>query len=107
MKLLEIGYQRASASMGHKFFDQKTRSGISVNEQPVEELHKPVIKEFTRRKVHARFKSNIWGADLTEMRSLSFKNENVEYFLCVTDVSTKDDKRIKKVKQFPMLLQKQ
>ena len=38
MKLLEIGYQRASASMGYKFFDKKTRSGVSLNEQPVEEI---------------------------------------------------------------------
>ena len=72
----------------------------------LKKLHKPVIKEFRRRKVHARFKDNICGADLTEMGSLSSKNENVECFLCVIDVSTKDDKRIKKVKRFSMLLSK-
>ena len=38
------GYQRALASMVYKFFDKKTGSGISVNEQLAEELHKPVIK---------------------------------------------------------------
>ena len=38
------GYQRALASMVFKFFDKKTRSGISVNEELAEELHKPVIK---------------------------------------------------------------
>ena len=31
------GYQRALASMVYKFFDKKTGSGISVNEQPAEE----------------------------------------------------------------------
>ena len=41
--------------------------GISVNEQLAEELHKPVIKKFKRRKVYARFKDNIWVADLAEM----------------------------------------
>ena len=42
-----------------KFFDRKTGSGISVNEQLAEELHKPVIKKIKRRKVYARFKDNI------------------------------------------------
>ena len=38
------GYQRALASIIYKSFDKKTGSGISVNEQLAEELHKPVIK---------------------------------------------------------------
>ena len=41
--------------------------GISVNEQLAEELYKPVIKKFKRRKAYARFKDNIWAADLAEM----------------------------------------
>ena len=31
-------------------FDKKTRSQENVNEQLAEELHKPVIKKFKRRK---------------------------------------------------------
>ena len=34
-------YQRALASMVYRFFDKKTRLGMSVNEQLDEELHKP------------------------------------------------------------------
>ena len=41
--------------MVYKVFDKKTRSGISVNEQLAEELRKPVITTFKRRKVYARF----------------------------------------------------
>ena len=52
---------------------------MSVNEQLAEELHKPVIKKFKRRKVYARFKDNTWAADLAEMGSLSSKNKNVYY----------------------------
>ena len=52
---------------------------MSVSEQLAEELHKPVIKKFKRRKVYARFKDNIWAADLAEMGSLSSKNKNVKY----------------------------
>ena len=53
------GYQRALASMAYKFFDKKAVLGISVNEQLAEELHKPVIKKFKRRKAYARFKDTI------------------------------------------------
>ena len=46
------GYQRALASMVYRFFDKKTGSGISINDQLAEEFHKPVIKKFKRRKVY-------------------------------------------------------
>ena len=75
--------------MVYKLFDKKTGSRVSVNEQLVEKLHKAVIKKFKRRKVYARFKDIIWAAYLAEMGSLSFKNKNVKYLLCVIDVSTK------------------
>ena len=65
--------------MVYKFFDKKTGTRISVNEQLAEELHKPVIKKIKRRKVYARFKDNIWAADLAEMGSLSSRNKNVKY----------------------------
>ena len=44
------GYQRALASMVYKFYDKKTGSRVSVNEQIAEELHKPAIKKFKRGK---------------------------------------------------------
>ena len=54
---------------------------MSVNEQLAEELHKPVIKKFKRRKVYSRFKENIWVADLAKMGSLSSKNKKVKTFI--------------------------
>ena len=77
------GYGRALASMVSKFFDKKTDSAISPNEQLAEELHKPVIKKLKRRKVYVRFKDNIWAAYLAEMESFSSKNKNAKYLLCV------------------------
>ena len=62
---------------------------MNVNEQLAEELHKPVIKKFKRRKVYGRFKDNIWAAALGEMESLSPKNENVKHLLYVIDIFTK------------------
>ena len=62
---------------------------MKVNEKLAEELHKPVIKNFKRRKVYTRFKDYNWVADLAEMGSLSSKNKNVKYLICVIDVFTK------------------
>ena len=73
----------------HFFKDKKRGSVVSVDEQLAEELRKPVTKRFKRRKVYARFKDNIWVADLAEMELLSSKNENVIYLLCVIGVFTK------------------
>ena len=52
-------------------------------------------------------KDNILAADLDEMESLSSKNKNVKYLLCVIDVFTKyawvKPLKDKKVIQFLML----
>ena len=40
---------------------------VSQNQQLAEELHKPIIRKFKKRKVHSAFKDNIWGADLVDM----------------------------------------
>ena len=58
------GYQRALASMVWKPFDKKSKgilsegSGIE-NQQLANELHKPIIRKFKRRKVFSFFKDNI------------------------------------------------
>ena len=36
--------------------------------QPAEELHKPIIRTFEKRKVCSSFKNNIWGIDLGDMQ---------------------------------------
>ena len=63
------GYQRGLASMVYKFFDSKVSgSGAKLeNKQLANELHKPMIRKFEKRKVYSTFKDNIWGADLADM----------------------------------------
>ena len=49
------GYQRGLASMVYKSFDKKSSgSGIAnkPNYQLAEELHKPIIRKFKKRKVY-------------------------------------------------------
>ena len=47
------GYQRGLASMVDKFFDKKSSRSVIVNEpnyQLANELHKPIIRKFKKRK---------------------------------------------------------
>ena len=47
--------------MVYKFFDKKSKgSDIKENEQLANVLHKPIIKNFKRRKVYSSYKDNIW-----------------------------------------------
>ena len=83
------GYQRGLASMVYKFFD-KTSSGSGItnklNYQLTDELHKPIIRKFKKRKVYSSFRDNIWGVDLADMQSLSKYNKRIKYSLCVIDL---------------------
>ena len=81
------GYQRELASMVCNFFDKKSSgsgrplSPASViannkeNMQLADELHKPIIRKFKKRKVYSSFRDNIWGADLADMQLISKSNK--------------------------------
>ena len=108
--------------MVYKFFDKKSAgSGVKhvnttkitpQNQQLAEELHKPIIRKFEKRKVHAAFKDNIWGADLADMQLLSRYNEGIRFLLCVIHIFSKyawvvplkDKKGISIVKAFQSIL---
>ena len=95
------GYQRGLASMVYKFFDKKsTGSGFKKLKNTTkpnssilaDELHKPVIRKFRKRKVYSQFKDNIWGEDcnlIAAMQSLSRKNKGIKYLLCAIDLYSK------------------
>ena len=99
------GYQRGLASMVYNFFDPKVASPdkksegsgpkhvntklISQNEQLADELHKPIIRKFKKRKVYSAFKDNIWGAELADMQLLSKYNKGIRFLLCVIDIFSK------------------
>ena len=84
------GYQIGLASMVYKFFDKKSMgSGISSSSILADELHKPVIKKFNKRKVYSQFKDNIWGVDLADMQSLRRKNKGIKYLFSAIDLYSK------------------
>ena len=62
---------------------------MKASEQIIEELHKPIIKNFKKRKVYLGFKGNIWGADLADMQIISKFNKGIKFFLCVIEIFSK------------------
>ena len=79
--------------MVYKFFDKKT-AGSAIksmlqNEQLAEELHKPIVRKFKKRKVYSAFKDNIWSANLGDMQLIIKFNEGFRFLLCVIDIFSK------------------
>ena len=89
--------------MVYKFFDKKSASladkstkgsGVNIkstlqNQQLAKGLYKHIIRKFKKRKVHAVFEDNIWGADLADMQLLSRYNKGIRFLLCVIDIFSK------------------
>ena len=78
--------------MVYKFFDKKSKGSGIINEsnyQLANELHKPIIRKFKKRKVYSFFKDNIWGVDLADMQLLSRYNKGFKYLLCTIDLFSK------------------
>ena len=110
------GYERGLASMVYKFFDSKVSGSgaklIPENKQLANELHKPIIRKFEKRKVYSIFKDNIWDVDLADMQLLNKYNKGIRFLLCVIDIFSKyawvvplkDKKGIRIVKAFQSIL---
>ena len=84
--------------MVYNFFDKKSMgSGVKKLKDTAkpsssilaDELRKPAIKKFDKRKVYSQFKDDIWGVDLADMQSLSKKNKSIKYILCAIDLYSK------------------
>ena len=50
------------------------------NQELSEELDKPSIRKFEKRKLYSSFKDNIWGADLADMQLIDIFNE-ISFFI--------------------------
>ena len=57
-------------------------------QQLPDEIHKPIIKTFKRRKVYSSFKDNIWGVDLADIQLRRF-NRGIRFLLYVIDLFSK------------------
>ena len=102
--------------MVYKFFNKKSQgSGIANNKENIQladELHKPIIRKFKKRKVYSSFRDNIWGVNLADTQLLSKFNKGFRFSLCVFNIFSKfawviplkDKKSISIVNGFQKLL---
>ena len=79
--------------MVYNFFDKKSQGSGSANNNEnihlADELHKPIIRKFKKRKVYSSFTDNIWGVDLADIQLLSKFNKRFRFLLCVIDIFSK------------------
>ena len=79
--------------MVYNFFDKKSSGDMIANNkeniQLANELHKPIIRKFRKRKVYFSFRYNIWGVDLPDMQLLSKFNKGFRFLLYVVDIFSK------------------
>ena len=110
--------------MVYNFFDKKSQGSVrplssasqlasnKENMQLADDLHKPIIRKFKKRKVYSSFRDNIWGFDLAGMQLLSKFNKGFRFLLSVIDIFSKyawvvplkDKKGISIVNAFQIIL---
>ena len=77
------------------FLKKKKTPGSGIKNENIsnkvlaEELHKPSIRRFSKRKVHSPFIDNILSADLADMQLISKFNKGFRFLLCVIDIHSK------------------
>lgn len=62
---------------------------MNLKEALVEELHKPIRKNFPRRHVNMRGLDETWQADLVDMSTYSNENKEYKFLLTVIDIFSK------------------
>ena len=80
--------------MVYKFFDKKSKGSgikneIKENRQLANELQKPIIRKFKKRKVSSFFKDNTWSVDLADIQLIRKCNKGIRYLLCAIDLFIK------------------
>jgi len=73
--------------MGQKM--NGSSKNVSWSSPLATELHKPVIKNFPKRKVFVNRIDKIWAADLVDTQAFSRFNREIRYLVTVIDVFSK------------------
>ena len=76
------------------FLDKKTSGGtvkneIMSNKELAEELHKPIIRKFEKRKIHSSFIDKIWAVDLVDIQLISKFDNGFRFLPCVIYIYSK------------------
>ena len=64
----------------------KAKQILNFTDKLAEELYKPVIRKFQRRKVNVNGMHEIWAADFIDKQAFSKDNNGIKYFLTVIDI---------------------
>ena len=78
----------ADKSASGKGIKNEIMSNKESNKQ-TEELHKPFIRKFKKRKLYSSFIDNIWGADFANIQLINKFNKGTHFLLCVIDIFSK------------------
>ena len=69
------------------------KNELISNKELAEELHKPIIRKFEKRKVYSLFLDNISGEDLAGIQLISKFNKDLDfyyvYIMCRIDIYSK------------------
>ena len=60
------------------------------NYQLENELYKPIIRKFEKRKVYSCFRDNIWGINWADIQALSKSNMGNKYLFSAIDLFSKN-----------------
>ena len=88
-KRFGMGLKKERSENERSEAERSKSNRVSWSSPLATELHKPVIKNFPKRKVYVNGIDKIWAADLVEMQAFSRFNRGVKYLLTVIDVFSK------------------
>ena len=72
-----------------KISDSSMKNKNISKKNSAEELYKPIIRKFNKRKVHSPLIDNIWGANLADIQLISKLSKGIRFLLRVTDIFSK------------------
>ena len=78
---------KANLGLGLASSDSKTPP--KWTDKLADELHRPVVRHFPKRKVYVKAIDQIWAADLIDMQAFAEYNDGVKYLLSVIDIFSK------------------
>ena len=80
---------KQKVGLGAKKKSEKKNASKSWQEELADQLHKPIKRNFPKRRVIAHHVDDIWCSDLVEMQKLSKRNKCYKYLLMVLDIFSK------------------
>ena len=79
----------ATRATQNKFGGSGIKNENMSNKVLAEVLHKPIIRNFKKRKVRLSFIENVWVADLAHMQLISKFNKGIIFLMHVIDIFRK------------------